>query len=179
MLFGVGLVKTAEDFGVQGESPIHPDLLDWLAVEFREGGWDTKRLLQSILATSRAYRQSSRVTPDLARRDPDNRLLARAPRLRLGAEMIRDQALASSGLLVERSAGRASSRTSRAACGRSSADTPYVARQRATACTGAASTPTGSAPSPRRRRSRSTRRAARRAASSSRGRTRRSRRSTC
>jgi hypothetical protein len=103
-LFGVGLVKTAEDFGVQGEWPSHPELLDWLAVEFREGGWDVKRLLR-LIVTSNTYRQSSRVTKLLLERDRDNRLLARGPRLRLPAETIRDQALAASGLLVERLGG--------------------------------------------------------------------------
>jgi hypothetical protein len=125
MLFGVGLVKTAEDFGVQGEPPSHPDLLDWLAVEYREGGWDTKRLLR-LIVTSRAYRQSSRLTPDLARRDPDNRLLARAPRLRLSAEMIRDQALASSGLLVERLGGPSVKPYQPGGLWEELADTPYV-----------------------------------------------------
>jgi hypothetical protein len=104
MLFGTGLVKTTEDFGAQGEPPSHPELLDWLAVELRESGWDVKALLRRIV-TSSTYRQSSRLTPDLLRRDPDNRLLARGPRLRLSAEMIRDQALAASGLLVERLGG--------------------------------------------------------------------------
>jgi Protein of unknown function (DUF1553) len=97
-------VKTSEDFGVQGEWPSHPELLDWLAVEFRESGWDVKKLLR-LIVTSSTYRQSSRVTPELLKRDPDNRLLARGPRLRLPAETIRDQALAASGLLVERLGG--------------------------------------------------------------------------
>jgi hypothetical protein len=104
MLFGTGLVKTTEDFGAQGEPPSHPELLDWLAVELRESGWDVKMLLRRIV-TSSTYRQSSRLTPELLRRDPENRLLARGPRLRLSAEMIRDQALAASGLLVERLGG--------------------------------------------------------------------------
>ena len=125
MLFGVGLVKTAEDFGVQGEPPSHPDLLDWLAVEYRESGWDTKRLLR-LIVTSRAYRQSSRVTPELARLDPDNRLLARAPRLRLSAEMIRDQALAASGLLVERLGGPSVKPYQPGGLWEELADTPYV-----------------------------------------------------
>lgn len=102
--FGVGLVKTAEDFGVQGERPIHPELLDWLAVEFRQTGWDVKRLCRTIV-TSAAYRQSSRVTPELHERDPENRLLARGPRQRLPSWMLRDQALAASGLLVENVGG--------------------------------------------------------------------------
>jgi hypothetical protein len=98
-LFGVGLVKTPEDFGVQGERPVHPELLDWLAVEFVESGWDLKHLLK-LLVTSAAYRQSSAVTRALAERDPDNRLLARGPRHRLPSWVLRDQALAASGLLV-------------------------------------------------------------------------------
>jgi hypothetical protein len=96
-------VKTAEDFGSQGELPSHPELLDWLAVEFRQG-WDVKALHRRIV-TSAAYRQSSRVTPDLLERDPDNRLLARGPRHRLSAFALRDQALALSGLLVEKRGG--------------------------------------------------------------------------
>ena len=102
--FGTGLVKTAEDFGVQGEWPSHPQLLDWLATEFVRRGWDVKAL-HRLIVTSAAYRQSSRVLPALLRRDPENRLLARGPRLRLSAEMIRDQALFVSGLLAERLGG--------------------------------------------------------------------------
>ena len=97
-LFGVGLVETSEEFGSQGELPTHPELLDWLAVEFMESGWDMKGMLKQMV-TSAAYRQSSRVTPDLEERDPENRLLARGPRVRLPAEAIRDQALFVSGLL--------------------------------------------------------------------------------
>jgi hypothetical protein len=104
MLFGVGLVKTTEDFGVQGEPPSHPELLDWLATEFIRTGWDMKAILRTIV-TSATYRQSSRVTRELLQRDPENRLLARGPRFRLSAETIRDQALAASGLLVERLGG--------------------------------------------------------------------------
>jgi cytochrome c553 len=102
--FGTGLVKTAEDFGTQGEPPSHPELLDWLAVQFREEGWDVKRMLKTIV-TSATYRQSSRVTPDRLARDPDNRLLSHSPRYRLEAEALRDQALFVSGLLVERLGG--------------------------------------------------------------------------
>ncbi len=102
--FGLGLVKTTEDFGVQGERPVHPELLDWLAVEFRYSGWDVKRLCRTIV-TSAAYRQSSRVTPELHERDPENRLLARGPRQRLPSWMLRDQALAASSLLVENVGG--------------------------------------------------------------------------
>ena len=97
-IFGTGLVRTSEEFGAQAELPSHPELLDWLAVELMENQWDTKHLLR-LMVTSAAYRQSSRVTPELASQDPDNRLLARGPRFRLSAEMIRDQALAVSGLL--------------------------------------------------------------------------------
>jgi hypothetical protein len=104
LYFGTGLVKSAEDFGKQGEWPTHPELLDWLAAEFMESGWDVKRL-HRLIATSATYRQSSAVTPELLARDPDNRLLARGPRLRLSAEMVRDQALAASGLFVEQIGG--------------------------------------------------------------------------
>jgi hypothetical protein len=101
--FGKGLVRTGEDFGTQGEYPTHPELLDWLAVEFARD-WDIKRL-HKLIVTSATYRQSSRVTKELLERDPDNKLLARGPRLRLSAEMIRDQALFASGLLVEKLGG--------------------------------------------------------------------------
>jgi Protein of unknown function (DUF1553)/Protein of unknown function (DUF1549)/Concanavalin A-like lectin/glucanases superfamily/Planctomycete cytochrome C len=102
--FGTGLVKTAEDFGSQGEAPSHPELLDWLATEFVRTGWDVKAM-QRLIVTSAAYRQSSKVTPLLLQKDPANRLLARGPRLRLPAEIIRDQALFASGLLVEHIGG--------------------------------------------------------------------------
>jgi hypothetical protein len=104
MYFGPGLVKTAEDFGAQGEAPSHPELLDWLATEFVRSGWDVKAM-QRLIVTSATYRQASATTPALIERDPDNRLLARGPMLRLSAEMVRDQALALSGLLVERIGG--------------------------------------------------------------------------
>ncbi len=97
-MFGIGLVATSEEFGSQGELPSHPELLDWLATELVWLNWDQKAFLK-MLVLSAAYRQSSRVTPELAARDPDNRLLARGPRVRLSAEMVRDQALAVSGLL--------------------------------------------------------------------------------
>lgn len=98
--FGIGIVKTSEDFGIQAEFPSHPELLDWLAVDFVESGWDVKKLLKRI-ALSQTYRQDSTVKPELHRKDPENRLLARGPRFRLPAESIRDQALAISGLLNE------------------------------------------------------------------------------
>ena len=85
MLFGHGLVETPEDFGLQGAYPTHPELLDWLATEYPRIGWDTKRLLK-LMVTSATYRQSSDATPELLAVDPDNRLLARAPRYRLQAE---------------------------------------------------------------------------------------------
>jgi hypothetical protein len=103
-LFGVGLVDTEEDFGNQGEPPSHPELLDWLAIRYRESGWDTKALLR-LIVTSATYRQSSKARPELLEKDPRNRLLARAPRIRLEAEMVRDQALALSGLLSRKVGG--------------------------------------------------------------------------
>ena len=103
-IFGIGLVKTTEDFGVQGERPSHPDLLDWLAAEFMESGWDIQHVL-TLIVSSNTYQQSSRSTPDRNRIDPENRLLARGPRFRLPAEMIRDQALAVSGLLHQKVGG--------------------------------------------------------------------------
>ena len=98
LFFGTGIVKTAEDFGTQGDYPSHPELLDWLAVAFRESGWDLRRLCKMIVMSA-TYRQSSAVTKELIAKDPENRLLARGPRFRLQAEFIRDQALAVSGLL--------------------------------------------------------------------------------
>jgi hypothetical protein len=98
MYFGDGITKTQEDFGVRGEPPVHPELLDWLAREFIRTGWDV-RAMQRLIVTSATYRQSSSVTRELHAKDPENRLLARGPRMRLPAEMIRDTALAASGLL--------------------------------------------------------------------------------
>lgn len=102
---GTGLVKSSGDFGVQGDLPSHPELLDWLAIHFRESGWDVKALVRLML-TSQTFRQSAKVTPDLFRRDPENRLYARGPRFRLDAEQIRDNALAVSGLMVLDLGGR-------------------------------------------------------------------------
>jgi hypothetical protein len=118
MFFGAGLVKTAEDFGIQGEAPSHPELLDWLAVEFMEPtfspgsknragpahAWDVKHI-HRLIVTSAAYRQESRTTPQAQDKDPDNRLISRYPRLRLPSFFLRDQALAVSGLLVDKIGG--------------------------------------------------------------------------
>ena len=104
MYFGTGLVKTAENFGTQGEYPSHPELLDWLATTFIDSGWDVKAMQRAIV-TSATYRQLSTVTPALLEQDPENRLLARGPRLRLPAQMIRDQALSVAGLLVDKVGG--------------------------------------------------------------------------
>ena len=103
-LFGAGLVETEEDFGTQGEPPSDPELLDWLALEYRKIGWDTKAFLR-LIVTSSTYRQTSRVTPELLEKDPKNRLFSRGPRFRLEAEMVRDQALALSGLLSRKMHG--------------------------------------------------------------------------
>ncbi len=104
LLFGRGIVSTVEDFGSQGASPSHPELLDWLAADFIESGWDVKGLLR-VIVTSATYRQSSKVSPDLLERDPENLLLARAPRMRLAAESIRDQALAVANVLSAEAGG--------------------------------------------------------------------------
>ena len=103
-IFGIGIVSTSEEFGSQGELPVHPELLDWLATELVASNWNIKHLVK-LLVTSAAYRQSSRVTDDLIARDPQNRLLARGPRFRLSAEMIRDQALSVGGLLAQKMFG--------------------------------------------------------------------------
>ena len=103
-LFGLGLVSTSEEFGTQGSLPSHPALLDWLAVDLMENGWDVKALLKTIVMSA-TYRQSSQVIGDAAARDPSNQLLSRGPRFRLSAEMIRDQALAVSGLLSSKMYG--------------------------------------------------------------------------
>jgi hypothetical protein len=98
MYFGLGIVKTSEDFGSQGEPPVHPELLDWLALEFMKSGWNIKAM-QRLIVTSATYRQSSKSSQALVEKDPENRLLARGARFRLSAEMIRDSALVVSGLL--------------------------------------------------------------------------------
>ena len=96
--FGIGIVKTSEDFGIMGDRPINQPLLDWLAVEFRESGWDTKKLIREMV-TSAAYQQSPVITAEKRTKDPENRLVSRGPRFRMDGEVIRDQALAASGLL--------------------------------------------------------------------------------
>ncbi len=103
-LFGQGIVATPEDFGIKGEAPSHPELLDWLSVEFMEHGWSMKHVLKTIVMSA-TYQQTSRITPELHERDDRNRLLARGPRFRLDAEMVRDNALAISGLLDLRQFG--------------------------------------------------------------------------
>jgi hypothetical protein len=104
MLFGRGLVATVEDFGLQGAYPTHPLLLDWLATEYPRIGWDTKQMLK-LMVMSQTYQQSSRVRPEIHSRDPNNEWLSRMSRIRLPAEMIRDQALFASGLLVQQIGG--------------------------------------------------------------------------
>jgi len=103
-LFGTGLVETTEDFGIMGQRPTHPKLLDWLAVEFRESGWNIKHLYK-LMVMSATYRQSSKTNPQRLAKDPKNQLLSRGPRFRMDAEMVRDIALQSGGLLVERIGG--------------------------------------------------------------------------
>ena len=102
--FGTGIIKTAEDFGVQSEYPIHGELLDWLAVEFRDSGWSMKHM-HRLIVTSATYRQSSKVTPELLERDSENRLYARASRFRMPSMVLRDWALAASGLLNDKVGG--------------------------------------------------------------------------
>src|SRR5438067_3267513 len=98
LFFGVGLARNLDDLGAQGEPPVHPELLDWLADEFVRSGWDVKHMVR-LIVTSRTYRQSSRARPDLVARDPSNRLYARQSPIRLDAEFVRDVALSASGLL--------------------------------------------------------------------------------
>jgi hypothetical protein len=104
-VFGTGLVRTSGDFGAAGEPPSHPELLDWLAVEFRESGWDVKKFFR-LLLTSATYRQAAVATPLKLEKDPHNRLLSRGPRFRMDAEMVRDYALAAAGLLSSKVGGR-------------------------------------------------------------------------
>jgi hypothetical protein len=103
-LFGTGLVETTEDFGIMGQRPSHPELLEWLAVEFRESGWDIKHMYK-LMAMSATYRQSAKATPEQLTKDPKNLLLAHGPRFRMDAEMLRDIALESGGLLLNRIGG--------------------------------------------------------------------------
>jgi len=103
-IFGTGIVETTDDFGVMGARPSHPELLDWLAVDFRDSGWDVKRFYKQLVMSA-SYRQSARVSPEVSDKDPKNRLLARGPRFRMDSEMLRDTALAASGLLVEKIGG--------------------------------------------------------------------------
>ncbi|MBM3847094.1 MAG: DUF1553 domain-containing protein [Verrucomicrobia bacterium] len=103
-VFGTGLVRTSEDFGIMGELPSHPELLDWLAVEFRESGWDVRHLFR-LMVTSSTYRQASEISSERAEKDPSNRWLSRGPRFRMDAEMIRDHALSVSGLLESKVGG--------------------------------------------------------------------------
>jgi len=103
-IFGTGLVKTAEDFGSTGDAPSNQDLLDWLAVDFQEHGWDVKRLFE-LMVTSSTYRQSAETTSEKLEKDPENRFFSRGPRFRMDAEMVRDYALATSGLLAEKIGG--------------------------------------------------------------------------
>jgi hypothetical protein len=103
-VFGTGIVRTTGDLGVSGELPSHPELLDWLAIEFRENGWDMKKFFK-LLVSSATYRQAALATAEKVDKDPANRLLARGPRFRMDGEMVRDYALASSGLLVRKLGG--------------------------------------------------------------------------
>jgi hypothetical protein len=102
--FGTGIVKTSEDFGSQGQPPTHPELLDWLSAEFRESGWDVKRLFR-LMVTSATYQQSALASDEKLRADPDNRLISRGPRFRMEGEMVRDYALWASGLLTAKIGG--------------------------------------------------------------------------
>ncbi len=117
MYFGRGLVKTSDDFGNQGDIPSHPQLLDYLAIQFRDNGWNVKQLQKSILMSA-VYRQQSVITPELREKDPDNILLARSSRYRMPAEMIRDNALAISGLLSTKVGGQACTLINRRVCGK-------------------------------------------------------------
>jgi len=103
-LFGTGLVETTEDFGIMGQRPTHPELLDWLAAEFRESGWNVKHMYK-LMVMSASYRQSAKSTPAQLAKDPKNLLLSHGPRFRMDAEMLRDVALQSGGLLVDKVGG--------------------------------------------------------------------------
>ncbi len=177
-VFGTGLVRTTGDFGVTGELPSHPELLDWLAVEFRESGWDMKRLFR-LMVESATYRQSAATTPEKLEKDPQNRLLSRGPRFRMDAEMIRDYALAASGLLVGKLGGP-SVRPYQPegvweAVAMPESNTHFYAPTTAKSSTAAASTRSGSAVRRRPRWTSSTPRAARSAPSAASGPTRRCR----
>lgn len=103
-VFGTGIVKTAEDFGSQGEAPVNQELLDWMAIRFRDSGWDVKAFYR-LMVTSAAYRQSAKALPEALKKDPENRYLSRGPRFRMDAEMVRDYALSASGLLAREIGG--------------------------------------------------------------------------
>ena len=140
--FGFGIVKTVDDFGSQGEWPVHPELLDWLAIHFMDTGWNVKEL-QKTIVMSATYRQSSKASANLLRKDPDNRLLARGARLRLGPEVIRDQALAVSGLLVEKVGGPSVKPYQPPGLWQELAGGKGYIGTQAKGCTAEASTPTG------------------------------------
>ncbi len=148
-LFGTGLVETTEDFGIMGQRPSHPELLDWLAVEFRDSGWNIKHMYK-LMVMSAAYRQSAASTPAQIAKDPRNLLLSHGPRFRMDAEMLRDIALQSGGLLVDqdrRPQRKAVSARQRVGAGQLSDQrhASTTCRSTATRSTGAACTPIGSA----------------------------------
>ena len=144
-LFGVGIVKSSENLGVQTDWPSHPQLLDWLAVDFVEHGWNIKRLLRQMLMSA-AYRQDAATNSERLV-GPGNRLLSRGPRTRLAAEMVRDQALFLSGLMVEKHGGPSMGFISQLACGARSRSAAHSSRITARNCTGAASTRASVVPS--------------------------------
>ena len=180
-VFGTGLVRTTGDFGVSGELPSHPELLDWLAVEFRESGLGREAVLQAAGHVGRPIARRPSTTPEKLEKDPQNRLLSRGPRFRMDAEMVRDYALAASGLLVAQ-ARRAerqavSARRRLGSGGDDRQQHPRLpARHAARTSIAAACTPSGSAARRRRRWTSSTPRAARPAPSAASGPTRRCRR---
>ncbi|MBK9166008.1 MAG: DUF1549 domain-containing protein [Bryobacterales bacterium] len=174
-IFGTGLVRTPDDFGSQGEPPVNQALLDWLAVDFRENGWDVKHFYRQILLSA-AYRQSAALTPEKLARDPDNRYLSRGPRFRMDAEMIRDYALAASGLLLPEIGGP-SVRPYQPegvweAVAMVGSNTRNYKRDDGKNCTAGVSIPSGSAVHHRRRSTSSTLRPGRRARSAASARTR-------